>query len=125
MQSLKFSLSRDQIYFCGEILKKNGVWAVERQLGFREPTTMPLQSKRSRQAKAQRASGKRGFDSGLTDDPFEAMLDPDYMPTISEDKEDSGGKLSPKDYVFSLVRGAAESEEAGDRSQNGINRIFG
>src|ERR1700678_1666458 len=44
---------------------------------------------RSEKAKAQRESGKRGFDSAFTDDPFEKLLDPDYEPSEASDNKQS------------------------------------
>ncbi|KAF8228147.1 hypothetical protein L208DRAFT_261635 [Tricholoma matsutake] len=56
--------------------------------------------KLSWQAKAQRASVKRGFDSGLTDNPFECLLDPDYEPSTDDaDKNNDSGNELTCEYV--------------------------
>jgi hypothetical protein len=66
---------------------------------------MPKKSLRSQQAKAQRASGKRGFDTGYTDNPFEKLFDPDFEPDLSarEEEVDSDCNASPCGYTFSMV----------------------
>jgi hypothetical protein len=80
---------------------------------------MPKLSWRSQQAKAQRASGKRGFDSGLTDNPFECLLDPDYKEPNTDDTDtennDSGNELTCE-YAFSLGQ-EKEIVENGDSEE--------
>ena len=80
---------------------------------------MPKLSWRSQQAKAQRASGKRGFDSGLTDNPFEYLLDPDYDEPNTDDADknnDSGNELTCE-YAFSLAQ-EKEIMENGDSEED-------
>jgi hypothetical protein len=81
--------------FWSKIKKKNLLHA---------SASMPKLSCRSQQAKAQRASGKWGFYSGLTDNPFEHLLDPDYNEPSTDDTDennDSRNELMCK-YAFSL-----------------------
>jgi hypothetical protein len=66
---------------------------------------MPKKSLWSQQAKAQRASGKQGFDTGYTDNPFENLFDPDFEPDLSagEEEVDSDCNASPCGYTFLMV----------------------
>jgi hypothetical protein len=80
--------------------------------------SMPKLSWCSQQAKAQRASGKWGFDSGLTDNPFKHLLDPDYDEPSTNDTDennDSRNELMCK-YAFSLGR-EKEIIENGDSEE--------
>jgi len=65
---------------------------------------MPRKNARSQQAKAQRASGKRGFDSGITENPFDQLLDPDYEDPVSEEEEseDEIEQEIDTNYAFSI-----------------------
>jgi len=76
---------------------------------------MPQKNARSKQAKAQRASGKRGFDSGFTEDPFEKLhADPDYNPDMDEGLADTEIEDEfDTNYAFSLYE---EEETEGDKS---------
>jgi hypothetical protein len=80
---------------------------------------MPKLSWCSQQAKAQRASGKWGFDSGLTDNPFKCLLDPDYGEPSTDDTDennDSRNELTCK-YAFSLAQ-EKEIMENGDSEED-------
>lgn len=79
---------------------------------FRDIAIMPRPSAKVQQAKSQHASGKRGFDSGWTDDPFDALIDPDFEPTLSENGADSDDELSTRDFAFSITEGV-EDEDSG------------
>ena len=71
------------------------------------------------QAKAQKASRKQGFDSGLTDNLFECLLDPDYDEPNTDDADennDSRNELTCE-YAFSLAQ-EKEIMENGDSEEN-------
>ena len=53
---------------------------------------MPPPTKRQRWAKAQHASGEKGFDSGFIDTLLEASHDPDYQSDM-ENEEACDGSL--------------------------------
>lgn len=76
---------------------------------------MPKKNQWSQQAKAQRASGKRGFDDGLTEDnPFEKIFDPDFEPDFSagrDDQVDSDDDVTPSGYTFSMTNENSGGEE--------------
>jgi hypothetical protein len=77
---------------------------------------MPLRKRRSRNAKAQRASRKRGFDSGLTDDPFEKLLDPDYQQSDEDLDTDSDSEHEELDrgFVFCMADNAVVQGDEGE-----------
>jgi hypothetical protein len=78
---------------------------------------MPKRNQHSQLAKGQRQSGSRHFDSGLIEDFFEAILDPDYDTVQSDriDEYDSDGeKVVDGGLSFSLV-------EAGEREDFDIS----
>ena len=84
-------------------------------------TIMPRLSAKVQQAKSQHASRKRGFDSGWTDDPFDALIDPNFEPTLSKNGANSDDELSSQDFEFSIVEeevkddtDEAEDDEADD-----------
>lgn len=70
---------------------------------------MPKRSRRSQQAKAQRVSGRPGFDSGLLDeDPFDLLRDPDFDPNNIDDVDDridsdAESLCGRCDFAFSMV----------------------
>lgn len=70
---------------------------------------MPKRSRRSQQAKAQRVSGRPGFDSGLLDeDPFDLLRDPDFDPNNIDDvnnRIDSNAEslCGCRNFAFSMV----------------------
>ena len=69
---------------------------------------MPKQSRQARQARSQRQSGNRTFDSGLIEDLVECALDPGYEPTESDGNIDSSdGSTLLQNVGFSL----AENDE--------------
>src|ERR1700735_3635481 len=77
---------------------------------------MPRKNCHSQQAKAQRASGKRVFDSAFTNDLIEKLFDPDYAPEIGELEEeisDSDEENLTRNFAFSLV--TDNKEGAGHR----------
>ena len=94
---------------------------------------MPKLSRRSQQAKAQRASGKWGFDSGLIGNPFECLLDPDYeepnTDNTNAENNDSRNELTCE-YAFSLGQekeimenqdsDEGEDSEGSDLEENGL-----
>ena len=67
---------------------------------------MPESSKRSRQAKSQRASNNPVFGSVTIDsvnDLFEDRLDPDYEIPKGNEGSDSENHLSQINYAFAMV----------------------
>ena len=86
---------------------------------------MPIGNRRSKKAKAQRASGKRGFDSGFTDNPFEKLLDPDYQQSDedSDSEADSEHEEPLQGFVFCMANDAVvqgdegESEDRADEEE--------
>ncbi|KAG6846249.1 hypothetical protein H0H93_015059, partial [Arthromyces matolae] len=71
---------------------------------------MAKPSKRSAQAKRQRATGGAGFGSGYTDDPIDIVTDPNYTPedTDSDEEWPSSG------FSFSLADAAEKESVDGD-----------
>ena len=80
---------------------------------------MPKLFWHSQQAKAQRASGRWGFDSGLTDNLFECLLDPDYDEPNTDDTDennDSRNELTCEDAF--LLAQEKEIMENGDSEED-------
>ena len=73
---------------------------------------MPRKNARSEKAKAQRASGKRVFDSAFNEDPFEKLLDPDYEPSDTSEDEQPGLADEEFDthYAFSMGDDGSKSQ---------------
>jgi hypothetical protein len=91
---------------------------------------MPLKNKKSRLAKAQRASGTQFFESGFTDSIEEYIADPTYLPP--EDLEDCGSEDDGQGWAFSMVDGeikcASEDEsdsEWEDEEDTNLQEVVG
>ncbi|KAF4621818.1 hypothetical protein D9613_012166 [Agrocybe pediades] len=83
---------------------------------------MGRKGRRSEQAKAQRKSGKRGFDSGILENPFEKLLDPDFEPDpLEDDLEDDPvtGDEMDTNYAFSLYERNEGEEQLEGVGQSG------
>ncbi|TFK39600.1 hypothetical protein BDQ12DRAFT_722438 [Crucibulum laeve] len=78
---------------------------------------MPKKSHQSQQAKAQRASKKRGFESAFMDnDPVERLVDPDFEPENGGDTSDSDKEILPAaGFTFSIVEGAMDISDSLER----------
>ncbi|KAG6846494.1 hypothetical protein C0991_010011, partial [Blastosporella zonata] len=75
-------------------------------------------SKRSAQAKRQRADRGSGFGSGFTDDPFDTLTDPDFVLTEGESDDETPHSGSA---VFTLIENRVEDqgdEEAEEENED-------